>query len=420
MTTTVNELSYQLPIVLTDDEAAQIAEIMLYRGWTEREQFELSLGMKYAILDAGDVLQVTVDGNIHTMRIVSSDLSLPGLVQIKAVADRASIYTSSVTGGAASYPTQTLVLIGDTLFEVLDLPSLRDSDLATAGYYLAAYGSLSSWTGCLIAKSTDAGTSWTGVATKSATNENTMGTTTDILSDYLPRTWDMTNTVNITVADSGTLASDTSDNVLLNDANRAVIGDEIIGFTTATLEGDGTYTLSGLLRGLQGTEWAISQHAVGDRFVLLESAKLIRVESTYGQMGAQVKFKGVSNGQAIEEVTAVTDVTFDNLNAKPWSVVKIDGSRDGSNNLTITWSRRSRRIAAALWTPVLEEDSEKYLVYIMNGAAIVRIFNPVTETELYTAAEQTSDGFTPGDPITVKIYQVSATVGNGYESEATI
>ncbi len=140
MTTTVNELSVQLPIVLDDDEAAQIAEKLLYRAWTEREQFELSLGMKYARLDAGDVIKIDVDGNVHIMRITSLDFSLPGLIKIKAIADRASVYTSAVTGGAASYPSQTLVLLGDTICDALDPAAMGGSALATAGHCNAAYG----------------------------------------------------------------------------------------------------------------------------------------------------------------------------------------------------------------------------------------------------------------------------------------
>ncbi len=418
MTTTVNELSIQLPIVLTDDEAAQIAEKLLYRAWTEREHFELSLGMKYAILDAGDVLRIDVDGNVHNIRIVSTDFSLPGLIQIRGVADRASVYTSSVTGGAASYPSQTLILIGNTVFEVLDLPALRASDLDTAGYYVAMYGELASWTGGILYKSTDAGASWAGIVPK--TVENTMGVTSTLLGDFQAATWDHTNTVVVVMADGATLSSDTVDNVLQNEKNRAVIGDEIIGFTIADLTATNTYTLSGLIRGLQGTEWAIGNHSIGDRFVLLDVATIARVESTYSQIGAQAKFKAITNGQYIEDVVDTKDITFDNLNSKPWSVTGIRGARDGSNNLTITWNRRSRAIAQAFWEPVLQEDSEHYLVYIMNGTSVVRIFSPTIASEVYSADQQTLDGLTPGDPITVKIYQVSATIGNGYEAEATI
>lgn len=416
--TIVNEVSVQLPIVLSDDEAAQIAEKLLYRAYTEREQFKFSLSMKYAYLDPGDVVQIDIDGNVHIIRIINIDMALPGLLTITGVADRASIYTSSVTGGAASYPSQTLIVIGDTIFEILDIPALRSADLTTPGYYLAAYGELSSWTGGILYKSTDAGASWSALASKAL--ENTMGTTTTTLADHTPNTWDMVNTVTVSLADGATLSSDTVENVLVNETNRAVIGDEIIAFLNADLVSGNTYALSGLLRGLNGTEWAKSTHTSSDRFVLLESTNIARIESTYSQFGSTVRFKAVSNGQYLDEVTNTTDVTFSNLNARPWSVVKISGERDGSNNLTINWIRRSRAIATPLWNPVLQEDSEEYLVHIMDGTTIKRIFNPTTSSVEYTADQQTLDGFTPGDPITVKIYQVSATVGAGYEAEETV
>jgi hypothetical protein len=417
MTSSVNEVSVQLPIVLTDDEAAQIAEKFLYRAWTEREQFEFQLPFKYIGLDAGDVVQIDLNGHVHIIRITKADWDLPGVIKCQGVSDRASVYTSSVTGGAANYPTQTLVLIGDTVFEVMDLPALRAADLTTAGYYLAMYGKLASWTGGLLYRSIDAGSSWSAVASK--TTENTMGTSTNALGSFAARTWDMVNSVNVSMGE-GTLTSDTSDNILLNKTNTALLGDEIIAFMTATLEGNGTYTLTGLLRGLAGTEWAIGTHTTTDRFVLLDTTKIARVETTYSQIGATPRFKAVSNGQIIDSVTAYTDVTMDNLNSKPYSVVHIAGTRDGSNNLTISWIRRSRAEATMLWTPVLQEDSEQYQVHVMSGTNIVRILTASTNSAAYTAAQQTLDGFTPGNPITVKIYQVSATVGLGYESEQTI
>lgn len=50
---------------------------------------------------------------------------------------------------------------------------------------------------------------------------------------------------------------------------------------------------------------------------------------------------------------------------------------------------------------------------------VVMTITPQPAT-IYTAAQQTEDGFTPGDPIKVRIYQVSALLGRGGFAEATI
>jgi len=412
----VNEISQQFSLSTDGDHMSQLSEKILYRAWTERESFDWALTPKHAYLDAGDVVTLENGGFNHITRITSNDQQLPGLINCGGVATRASVYSSNLTGAASNYTQQTLVLVGNTLFEIMDLPALRDADATTAGYYVAVYGQKSNWSSGIVYKSIDSGASWSGLIT--ASTEATMGITTDALPDADAKTWDMTNTVNISMH-NGTLASDTVENVL-NGANAALIGNELIHYTTATLEGDGTYTLSGLLRGRIGTEHETGTHAIGDRFVLLNATSIYRVSSEYSQKGVANKYKAVTNGQYLESVTDTTDVTFDNLNSKPLSVCQISGSRDGSNNLTINWIRRSRLSGVSLDDPALGEQSELYEVHIMDGAVVKRVIQSATNSADYTASQQTLDGFTPGDPITVNIYQVSATVGRGYVRSETV
>jgi hypothetical protein len=50
----------------------------------------------------------------------------------------------------------------------------------------------------------------------------------------------------------------------------------------------------------------------------------------------------------------------------------------------------------------------------------VRSATVSSQTTTYSAANQTTDGFTPGDPITFRVSQLSATVGAGTPTEATV
>ena len=107
---------------------------------------------------------------------------------------------------------------------------------------------------------------------------------------------------------------------------------------------------------------------------------------------------------------------------KPYSPVHTKGRRDGANNLTIIWIRRNRlggEWRDSVGVPV-SEDTESYEVDILNGATVVRTISITSQTASYTAAEQTSDGLTPGDPVDVEVYQLSATVGRGLKATATL
>ena len=67
---------------------------------------------------------------------------------------------------------------------------------------------------------------------------------------------------------------------------------------------------------------------------------------------------------------------------------------------------------------------QAYEIDFYDGATIVR---KVRDADLtgdkeheYTASQQTDDGLTPGDPVKLKMYQMSPIVGRGRGLEVTI
>jgi len=172
------------------------------------------------------------------------------------------------------------------------------------------------------------------------------------------------------------------------------------------------------LRGRRGTDWAVGTHAVGENFALLKSSALSR-------MGAIVNtgryYKPVTFGTALDSTTAQIK-TNTGINQKPFSPKYITASRDGSLNLDIVWTRRSRAITSPLWNPPIFEDSESYVIEILDGVggSVVNSYTSSSELYEYTAAQQTTDFGSTQSTVYVKIYQVSATLGNGYGTEATL
>jgi hypothetical protein len=127
--------------------------------------------------------------------------------------------------------------------------------------------------------------------------------------------------------------------------------------------------------------------------------------------------------QNLSEVS-IHNFTNNAVSLECYSVADVAGSRDGSNNLTITWKRRTR--IGGEWRdnvgPRLGEDSESYEIDVLGGSpeAVLRTITATSETASYTAAQQTTDGLTPGDPVHIKIYQLSADVSRGYVEDVTI
>ena len=70
----------------------------------------------------------------------------------------------------------------------------------------------------------------------------------------------------------------------------------------------------------------------------------------------------------------------------------------------------------------LGESALDFIVEIWDSAytTLKRTLSVSDVTVAYSAAEQTTDGITPGDPVYLRVYQISATVGSGYKLEGTV
>ena len=97
-------------------------------------------------------------------------------------------------------------------------------------------------------------------------------------------------------------------------------------------------------------------------------------------------------GSTLAETTEQAFIYTGNT-LKPFSPVHITGTRDGSDNLTINWTRRTR--LGGEWRDgvdvPLSEEMESYEVDIMNGSTVVQIIASTSPTVSYSAAEQTTD-----------------------------
>ncbi len=407
------------PLVLSDQIAKNIADVTLFSEWTGRTAYAFDLPIKYAQLDPADIITLTISGVSHRMRIVSTYIGAPGIVRVKAVAEDISTYDFYNAAGSSNNillsENSTIPL---TDLELLDLPLFPSDASDKAVLRMAATGLASGWGGAVVYRSDDNGANYSRF--DSIQSPAVMGTAATVLAAGASTTFDEKNTVTVILLGDAQLQNMT-ELAVLNGANAALLGDEIIQFKNATLISDGQYTLSGLLRGRLGTEWAISTHAAGERFVLLDGA-LDKQVIANNLIGLQRQYKAVTVGNSLTSADA-QDFTYNAVALKPYSPVQITGARDGSGNLTVNWVRRTR--IGGDWRDSvdipLNEASELYDIEIMNGSSVVRSFLGVTSpTTTYSAAQQTTDFGSAQSSVSVKIYQLSAAVGRGYSGVATI
>lgn len=413
-----NKVSINFAIAMSAAKAKQIADVLMYEAWTSRTQFEFHTGRKYSYLDPTDLIGIVKDGRGYVVRLQDEDF---GAVSTRrAVLEDTSVYSQSGVAAEILVPDEEVALIPPTKMVLMDIPLLRDQDDGV-GFYAAACGYGSGWYGAQAYKSSDGGATW-GSFGQGFLNDATLGTASSVLGNFTRNEFDEANSVTVVLV-NGELASDTEGNVL-NGANAALLGDEIIQFKTATLVSANTYTLSGLLRGRRGTEWAASTHVAGERFVLLDAASTYILAGGSGEYDLARQYRAATFGGYLDDAETI-QFTNTAVAQKPLSPVLLGGGRNAAGDVTINWTRRTR--IGGGWNSYadvpLGEAAEAYEVEIWDSgySTLKRTIDSLTSpTTSYSAADQTTDFGAPQSTIYARVYQLSASVGRGYKLEGSL
>lgn len=410
----------QLPLGFTSAEGKGIADAIVVDGYASRVTGTFSVPLAYAERTPTDVVAVPdADGNVYRVRIVRRTDEGP-LLRFEWVLDDATAIESAGITSEDYTPTVGVALPGDTIMELLDVPLMRDAE-NTLGHYVAATSSGTTWPGASISRSLDD----VEYAEAARVSERAiLGVTTTTLGNYTGVGFDERNTVTVRLS-YGTLSSSTRAGLLADASiNNIMIGAELVRFRTATFVSDGIYTLSGLLRGQKGTEWAMAGHTSSDVVVLIQTAGMRYVAIDLPSLSAERFYKGVTSGKSLASVSSES-FTCEGVSLKPLAPVNVRRTVGTANQITVTWDRRTRLActftgASGISVP-LGELTEAYEVdvVLIAGSVLKRTLTASSASAIYTAAMQTADGIGASTPIRFDVYQMSAVVGRGYVASLT-
>lgn len=410
----------QLPMGFTSAEGKGIADAIVVDGYASRVTGTFSVPLAYAERTPTDVVAVPdADGNVYRVRIVRRTDEGP-LLRFEWVLDDATAIESAGITSEDYTPTVGVALPGETVMEVLDIPLMRDAE-NTLGHYVAATSSGTTWPGASISRSLD-DVEFSEAARVS--ERGILGVTTTTLGNYTGIGFDERNTVTVRLS-YGTLSSSTRAGLLADaSVNNIMIGAELVRFRTATFVSDGIYTLSGLLRGQKGTEWAMAGHTSSDVVVLIQTAGMRYVAIDLPSLSAERFYKGVTSGKSLASVSSES-FTCEGVSLKPLAPVNVRRTVGTANQITVTWDRRTRLActftgASGISVP-LGELTEAYEVdvVLIAGSVLKRTLTASSASAIYTAAMQTADGIGASTPIRFDVYQMSAVVGRGYVASLT-
>ena len=406
----------EVSISLTPDEAKQIAERTLYNAWVERNRYQFTLPPKWLRLDPTDIVTLNLDDIILKLRLSKVDFGGNNVLSCEAVAEDEIVYISNSTGAGGGLPSVPINVAGPTPLFLMDLPMLRYED-DTLGLYFAFGFRDGAGGGASLYRSPDE-LGWEVLAT--GQDAPAFGWSANALANASsPWTWDEKNKLQVSLI-QGTLDSKT-DLEVLNWANVALLGDEVIQWRDATLLPSGMYELSGLLRGRRGTEWAMGTHAIGERFILLADDGIYRAPLPPTELNRTAYYRGIPDGGNWDDAPSQPHI-FKANSLRCFSPVDIKGIRNIDGDLTFTWKRRTRWYGE--WQDGVDiplfEANEQYEIDILDGSTVKRTLTATTPTAAYTAADQIADFGTVQDTVTVRIYQLNAVIGRGYASQAAV
>ncbi len=419
----------RLPIVMSDQEARDVASVALASAWVERTSLEFTLPPKFMRLDPTDIITIQKITTALTadlvMRITQIEMGAGGILNVSGLLTETAVFQPNVTAqiidgtpaGPIPFP------VGTNLF-LLNLPNLLGNLDNTGSAWWGASPDIDTpnpaWEGSNLFRALEADGPQTLVdATFTQLKWGLLRT------ELLPppdngggrnfTTRERTLTTTVDLQSSGTLAS-ISDLSLFDGGNFAYIPEtgELFQYQNATLDSEENYVLDTMLRGRLGTEIFVAdtgrfnaRTAIINSEIIFLGINLAAIHrfSSAAERGLTRFYEANTLGGLLG--TAGRDAEdFINTSASllPLSPSDFEGTRDGSDNIDLTWLRRDRfnHELLDLADVPLNEQGEVYEVDVVDrpeeDALVLRTFTGLT-TELleYIIAEQQTDVLHSGD-----------------------
>lgn len=429
------ELELKVPIVTTRSEIAALVVAMIYDAWGARTQFEFRLPAQYSRAEPGDVVEITGAQYVDTIRVTNTirngdwttSCTGVGVVQEAApvpagVNNRFTPISRVLTGLRATFPVvvdgPNLPGAGSVVYgqegEGSQIPIIVDA--------IPAAGN-ADWPGGLVYR-VDDGTRRTVTARVGLV---AAGRLTSALPIGAPQATDTVNSIRVR-APNAALFTTITEASQLSGGNMCIVGVpgawEYVNYRTATDNGDGTVTLSTLIRAWYGTDTIAAPHPVGSVCYLLPSDYALLRDNTdrltLEKLGEIIPYFGLGQGELSGSI-AGQNVAIEGAYYKPPAPADVRATFDGGD-VNLTWQRRDRfgwnddGFSDGTETLPLSEAAEEYTLDIYNASGtIVRTVTGLASAAFtYTAAMQSADTNTITDTINVAVYQISAVVGRGF------
>jgi len=333
------------PLVLTPSEARRRAEVLLWRAHAESRTAAFTLPPAWRDLAPGDLVSLSLRGTDYRLRVSKVDRGANFLLEVEATLVEQSAFGGVGAGAGGRYTRESVAAARVVVLLVLDLPAVLEAAGGTTPglVVLAARAAAGDrWQGASALLSRDGGITWGEATTLAA--EAVVGTAVSWLPPGPLSRWDERSTVDVELSRPVALSS-LSRNAVHLGGNRALLGGEILHFRSAEQVGPRAWRLSGLLRGRRDTAAAVSLHAVGEAFVLLDEAATW-LPLTIADRDLPLQARGLpAGGDLLDAVGRTVRPVFANL--RPFAPAKLSAVREENGDITVRAIPRVRALRGA-------------------------------------------------------------------------
>lgn len=274
-----NALEMDLPTIMSDEDVKNVTQNIVRNLNDSNTTYDFTLAINSifkhdspASIQPGDLLKIDYKEEQLIMRVINIDIREDNRVHLICSKDSGMhSYNLQLSVNNKINDQQLHQFIPESIVEIIKIPS--QSFIA-----VGASGLNSKWHGCKVDyKTLDRNniiTEGTIVFNKPMITGNVISFENHIKNFH----FGIDNYSKLVVKlHHGQLFSIAKSNLFIQDKNLIIVGNEIMKFSNATLEPDGTYLLSGFLRGLYGTTTKDF-----NRFALLDMNALHKINLTNG------------------------------------------------------------------------------------------------------------------------------------------
>lgn len=406
------EVGIETAIVTRPAEGQRLADQRLQEVWAGRETLQIELPPRCIGLEPGDVVALPVEGGQRLFRLTRIDDGPSRRASARAV--EPAIYRGSGVPSLPRPPRSAPALPGRPLVVPLALPIVRTQPPPLLS--LAAFAS--PWPGALAVWQADGAGQFELLRLIEA--PSIVGETLTVLAPG--PVWRTDGRAVLDVRLRGGVLSSVSAEAALAGANALALLDEagtveIVTAAHAELIGPGQFRLSGLIRGLGGSEREAGRSLpIGARVVVLDGAA-VSLTSDLRDLGREQRYRiGPAQRDVGDPSMAELTASIGSEALKPLSPVH-PRARRGGGAIAIDWIRRTR-IDGDSWDLAevpLGEETELYEVAILNGGVTLRRARTPAASWSYPEALELADFGTAQTEIEIVIAQISTVTGRGHE-----